>query len=195
MDHPRTAADTLLWVLLGWLLVLYLARIGPLDLDVFLRAGHDVWHGRDPYPDPASPAVYSMNAFLYPYVAVLPFVALSWLPHGLAVAVYLLASAAALVWACRLAGCRGPAAPGLLLVASTTLIGFQMGAVNPFLLLGLVAMWRHRDRPRRVGMVFALVVVAKLFLAPVALWLLVTRRWAALGWSALVTAVLLAAGF
>jgi hypothetical protein len=195
MDHPRTTADTLLWVVLGWLLVLYLARIAPLDLDVFLRAGHDVWRGRDPYPDPDSPAVYSMGAFLYPYVAVLPFVALSWLPHGLAVAVYLLAGAGAVVWACRLAGCRGPAAPGLLLVASTTLIGFQMGAVNPFLLLGLVAMWRYRDRPGRVGMVFALVVVAKLFLAPVALWLLATRRWAALGWSAAVSVALLATGF
>src|SRR5256885_8988991 len=108
MDHPRSAADTLLWVLLGWLLVLYLARIGPLDLDVFLRAGHDVWHGRDPYPDPASPAAYSMNAFLYPYLAVLPVVALSWLPDRLALAPYLLAWAPPVAARRRMDACRGP---------------------------------------------------------------------------------------
>jgi hypothetical protein len=52
------------------------------------------------------------------------------------------------------------------------------------LLLGAAAAWRYRRRVSRVAPVVALLVVAKLFLWPLWLWLVYTRRYAAAAVSA-----------
>jgi alpha-1,2-mannosyltransferase len=51
-----------------------------------------------------------------------------------------------------------------------------IGTIGPFLLLLLAVGWRYRHR-RIAGVPLALAAAAKLFLWPVLVWLVVTRRW------------------
>ena len=79
--------------------------------------------------------------------------------------------------ACRWFGRRDWAAPALLLASATTIIVLQMGTTNPFLVLGIAAAWRFRNsRPLCSGAVLGLIAVAKLFLCPLLVWPLLTRR-------------------
>jgi alpha-1,2-mannosyltransferase len=170
-----------------------IAPIAHFDVDVFLRAGAAVSAGRDPYPPAGSPEVYSGFAFVYPYLAAMPFVPLSRLGHGGA-EVFIALSVLAVFAGCRLAGARGWRAYALVLVASCTITGLQMGTLNAVLFAGLAGLWRWRDRPAVAGALAALLVYSKLFLAPVLLWLALTRRWRAAGMSAAVLVLLFAGG-
>jgi hypothetical protein len=71
----------------------------------------------------------------------------------------------------------------------------QVGTLNAFLLLCCVAAWQVRDRPGRTASALAPAFVSKLFLLPLALWLLVARRWRALAVTAAAAVVLLLGGF
>src|SRR6185503_13186292 len=55
--------------------------------------------------------------------------------------------------------------------------------------------WRYRDRPLVAGTATACAAVLKLFLWPLAIWLLATRRWRAAIFAALVGLVLLLGGW
>ena len=70
-----------------------------------------------------------------------------------------------------------------------------LGAFTAFLLLGTAAAWRYRDRPAAAGTISALTATAKLFLWPLGLWLLVTRRLRAAYVFVLGSVVLLIAGW
>ncbi|WP_052711128.1 glycosyltransferase 87 family protein [Pseudofrankia sp. DC12] len=166
----------------GLVLVIWVAYVRPLahfDIDVFLRAGAAVEAGRDPYPSPGSPAVSSGFAFVYPYLVAIPFVPLAWLPRAGAEGLFIGLSVLAVLAGCRLAGARRWQAYALVLVASCTITGLQMGTLNALLFAGLAALWRLRDRPVAAGLLAALLVYSKLFLAPLPLWLLLTGRWRA----------------
>jgi len=170
--------------LIGLLWVVYLRRVPHLDLDVFLQAGNAVRHGLDPYPPPGAAEVYSGHSFVYPYPVAWLFVPLSLLPGGAAAAVFITGSAAAVVAGCRLLGVRSVAVCGLVLVMSTTIVGLQMGTLNALLFCGMAALWRFRDRPWIAAAVLTALTVSKLFLAPLWLWLLFTRRTRAAGLAA-----------
>jgi hypothetical protein len=158
--------------------VVYIREVVHFDVDVFLRAGAAVGDGDDPYPQPGTPEVYSGFAFVYPYLVAFPFVPLaamgSWADE-----VFIAVSAAAVFAGTWLAGARHPRTFALVLAASCTVTGLQMGTLNALLFLGLVTLWRVRDAPAATAAVAALLVYSKLFLAPVLLFLLLTRRWAA----------------
>jgi hypothetical protein len=58
-----------------------------------------------------------------------------------------------------------------------------MGTLNAFLFLGLCLAWRWRDRAAPVGAVVGVLVTLKLLCWPLALWLLMTRRYRATAWA------------
>ncbi|WP_312624075.1 MULTISPECIES: glycosyltransferase 87 family protein [unclassified Pseudofrankia] len=168
--------------LAGLVAVIWVAYVHPLvhfDIDVFLRAGTAVAAGRDPYPRPGTADVYSGFAFVYPYLVAFPFALLAWLPRGGAAALFIGLSVLAVLAGCRLAGARRFRLYALVLAASCTIIGLQMGTLNAALFAGLAALWRLRDRPVAAGGLAALLVYSKLFLVPLPLWLLLTGRWRA----------------
>ncbi|OAA20022.1 Protein of unknown function (DUF2029) [Frankia sp. EI5c] len=185
------AGPLTLTVIIGLIWVGFVAPIAHFDIDVFLRAGAAVGDGQDPYPPPGTPEVYSGFAFVYPYLMSLPFVPLSALPG--ADTVFIALSVAALFAACRLAR-AGWWTSALVLGASCTITGLQMGTLNALLFLGLVALWRLRDTPVGAGAVAALLVYSKLFLLPVVLWLVLTRRSRAAGYAVAALAALFAVG-
>jgi hypothetical protein len=194
----RRGLPTLAWLTVAALVaaiwVAYVRPLGHFDVDVFLRAGAAVAAGQDPYPAPGTPQVYSGYAFVYPYLTAFPFVPLAWLPRAVGEAVFIALSVLAVLAGCRLAGARGWRPTALVLAASSTIIGLQMGTLNALLFLGLAALWRLRDRPLPAGLIAALLVYSKLFLLPLPLWLLLTRRTRAAAVSVGALAVLFGGG-
>ncbi len=180
---------------LAAIVVVLLPLTPSYDLDVFLRAGSALVHGRNLYPPPDSAAVYSGHSFVYPFVSALPFVPLSVLPHWLARAVFLVICAAAVLAAGMGRSDRDQLPAVLVLCTAFTITGLQLGALSPLLLAGAVFLWRLRDRPAAVGLAAGVVVTSKLFLAPLILWLLFSRRYRAFAWAAACTGSLLALGF
>ena len=77
---PRLRSAALATAPFGVVIVIALVLL-PLspayDLNVFLRAGDAILRGRDFYPRVGSPAVYSGSSFVYPALAVWPFVPLA----------------------------------------------------------------------------------------------------------------------
>jgi hypothetical protein len=183
-------------VIVGLVAVIWVAYVNPLvhfDVDVFLRAGAAVADGRDPYPQPGTPEVYSGFAFVYPYLMALPFVPLARLPHAGA-ETFIALSVLAVLGGAGLAGARRWRTFALVLVASCTITGLQMGTLNALLFAGLAALWRYRDRPAAAGVLAALLVYSKLFLFPLPLWLLLTGRYRATAFSAVALAALFGVG-
>jgi hypothetical protein len=164
------------------------------DLDVFLRAGQNVLRGLPVYPPIGTPSVYSGSAFVYPYVAALPFVPLAELSASAATWLFFVVSGSCVI-AVSAIGCdRGPLRALLVLCCAFTITGLQLGALSPLLFAGTLLLWRMRERPR--AFIFAgPIVAAKLFLAPVLLWLLLARRHRALAWACAGLAASVGLGF
>lgn len=188
---PLTCAAVVMAVIVAVLLPL----TPSYDLDVFLRAGHALLHGSDVYPSPNSAAVYSGHSFVYPFASAWPFVPLAALPHTVARGVFLAFCAVAAL-AAALPRCDRDQWPAVLVLSTAfTISGLQLGALSPLLMAGAVFVWRLRDRPAAGGLLAGAVVTSKLFLVPLLLWLLLSRRYRTFAWAAGFTIVLLALGF
>lgn len=168
--------------------------LGPFDFLTFFHAGRQVLEGESPYPSVGSAVFRSGHGFVYPLFVAWLFAPLALFPQVGAEIVYGCASVVAIVVSCRMLGRRDFAAPALVMVCSTTIIGLQMGTVNAFLLLGLACAWYWRDsHPVLSGAVLGLAAGAKLFLLPVLIWPFLRRRWSA-GGSTLATVLVLLGG-
>jgi hypothetical protein len=167
-------------VLLGGLWLCFGGLLGPFDFLTFFHAGQQVVHGSSPYVAMSSSTFTSGHAFVYPAFVAWMFAPLALIPAHPADVLFTAVSAAAVVVACRWLGRPDGFAPALVLVSSTTIIALQMGTVNPLLLLGIAACWRWRSaHPVVAGLLIGAVAAVKLFLAPLLLWPLLARRYAA----------------
>jgi hypothetical protein len=72
---------------------------------------------------------------------------------------------------------------GLVLLLSPVMLGWQSGNVTPAMALAVALLWRWRDRAVLGGLMFALLVCIKPIAVPLGVWLLATRRYAAVGWA------------
>jgi hypothetical protein len=176
-----------------WLV--FVRSVRPLDLNVFLAAGRAVAHGHSPYPVLGSPHLWSGSAFVYPWVTAwifAPAAAISSHAAALLMTVSSVAAIAAGVWS--LAGFRLiPFA--CVLFSAPTIDGLQMRTLNALLFLGVCLAWRWRDRPAWAGLVIGLLVTLKLLCWPLAVWLLLTRRWRAATFAVGTGTILLGAGW
>jgi hypothetical protein len=134
------------------------------DLHVMWQAGHDVVTGHSPYP------------FVYPPPAAFLMAPFGALPWNVAVVVFALSAVAALVIALRLLGVRDWRCHALALGALPMASSITIGTLSPFIALGAAVAWRYRDRRWVVAAAIVGVVVTKIFLWPLVIWLLATRR-------------------
>jgi Glycosyltransferase family 87 len=135
------------------------------DLHVMWKAGHDVVTGHSPYP------------FVYPAPAAFLMVPFGVLPWKLAVVAFSLFVAGSLFLTLYLLGVRDWRCYGAAL-ASTPVVGsMAVGTLSTFLALCAAVAWRYRDRRWIVAWAIAGAVVTKVFLWPLAVWLLATRRY------------------
>ena len=173
----------------------FVARVNQADFLVFLHAGRAVLHGSSPYPKLGSAAVYSGSAFVYPYWTALAFVPLALLGTHLATLLWVAASMLAYAVVVHLLLGPDALAYGLFILASPMLISLQMGTLTPWLALGVVLAWRQRNRPVAAAVLLALAATAKIFLLPILLFLLASRRYRASVAALVSTAALVGAGF
>lgn len=159
-------------------------------------AGTAILHGHDPYQAGflahqaaimrgggialGETAAHTFSIPVYPAPANLAVVPFSALPFWLAGVLFTILSIGAMIVALRLLDVRDWHCYALALISWPFLFSLDLGAVGPILLLGCAVVWRTRDRLWPPAIALAAIVVAKLFPWPLALWLLITKRFRAL---------------
>jgi hypothetical protein len=162
--------------------------------------GKQILQGQSPY-DPGKPKAALSEGencclqALYPAPTHVLFAPLSWLPFDAAMLVFTALAVASLVGGLWLLGTRSSAAFGLVLLLPPVWAGLKLGNIMPFLILGCALCWRWRDRPFLGGVAVAATAVLKVFLWPLWLWLLFTRRYRAALVAAIAAVMMLAAGW
>lgn len=149
----------------------------------FWPAGDRVLEGVTPYVEPTAPEVARATAFVYPAVGALLFVPFALLPAGLANGLFVALCLALAPAILALLGVRDWRLYGLLFLWQPVLAAWQIANVMLMLALGVALLWRYRDRAIVAGLLLALLVSVKIFVWPLAIWLLGSRRYAALGYA------------
>jgi hypothetical protein len=168
----------------GWLLATVLhRRILAIDFHrQYWIVGDRILHGLRPY-DPSWMHLKAGIGFPYSAFDALVFTPFALIPHRVADVVFAGLAIAALMLTLRVLGVRDWRLYGLVLLWAPVVSAWQTGNLTLLLGLGIAAAWRFRDRPIVVGGLLALLATAKLFLWPLGLWLLATRRYTALAWA------------
>lgn len=146
-------------------------------------AGQRVLDGATPYVDPDAPEVTQAIAFVYPALGALLLAPFSLIPREVADAVFTLLNIAAVPLMLYVLRVRDWRLYGAALLCLPVLSAWLVGNVTLFLALGLALLWRHRDHAVAAGVLAAVLVSFKVFLWPLGLWLLATRRYVAIGWA------------
>lgn len=153
-------------------------------------AGRAILSGQSPY----HPALLDVQAALarigrevgplasprYPATSLVAIVPLSLLPFQLAGILFMVLSVAAVAVALRLLDVRDWRCFAVTLISWPVVFGVWLGNLSPLLLLGAAAAWRWRSQVRKLGLAIASTIAAKLFLWPLAMWLMLTGRLRAL---------------
>jgi Glycosyltransferase family 87 len=166
---------TIVVALFAWGAIGHVARG---DFLIFRHAGNALLHGHSPYVDPTVKLLAANDRFVYPTPAALPFIPFAVVPAKLSMVLFFVLSVAAIVASLWLFDVRDWRCYGVALVGMPVLSSLLIGTIGPFLLLLCAAGWRLRHRSV-AGMPLALAAGAKLFLWPLLVWLLVTRRFRA----------------
>jgi glycosyl transferase family 87 len=163
------------------------------DFGIFRKAALEVVHGRSPYVHPSAAAFSHFDKFVYPPFAAVLFAPFAALPGGPARVLMFILCLAALLGALRLLEVGDWRCYGLAVISAPAINALALGAVTSFLLLGVSLAWRYRANAVVAGVAAAFAALLKLFLWPLGIWLLVTRRWRA-AFVCAVTGVLLLVG-
>src|SRR5690242_11583672 len=148
-------------LLAGYILVRSVPTMA--DFRVFWDGGRAVLAGGGgdfPYPAPAA-------------LALAPF---GLLPYTLAATIFGLLAIAAVPLALYVLGVRDWRCFGMAFLTSATLSVVVAGALSSILALGAALAWRYRRNVKLTALVVAATVLAKIFLWPLLLWLVATRR-------------------
>jgi len=177
----------------GWYVLQSREALG--DFMIFRSAAVAVVHGRSPYVTPTPAALAHFDRFVYPPVAALLFSPFAALPAEVARAAMFAVGLVAIVAALRLLGVEDWRCYGVALVSAPAINSLGLGALTSLLLLGSALAWRRRDSTRVAGAAAAVTAVLKLFLWPLGVWLLATRRWRAVALFVAVALCLLTGGW
>ena len=156
----------------------------------FRPAAEALLSGISPYPPPVAESMAQRDAFVYlPLGAFVftPFVVLPPLAAELVVTALMVLLALAALW---ILGVRDWRCYGIAVSAPAVISAIQTANLTLPLLLALAAIWALRDRAVLPGVVLALTLATKLFLWPVFVWLVATRRYRGAIASAATTVVL-----
>ena len=154
------------------------------------KPNHQVLQGESPYDDPS---LNADPASVYPPSGFLPYLPLAWLVPHTAVVLFQLLLIAAAAGSLVALQVRSPYAWMLWLTSPLVVLPVLGGNITPVVVLGVALMWRWRNRPALAAAALAAAIAIKLFVAPLLVWLLITRRFRAAAMSAVAApAVILA---
>lgn len=147
--------------------------------EAYLPAGREVLDGASPYPAVSEAALAPKTAFVYPPLTaflaapftIFPSLVADLLVSGLAIAsvVLILRVLDVKDWRCYL----------IAFLWVPTYSAIQTANVTLLITLGLALIWRYRSRTAVVSLLAGFVIALKLFLWPILLWLVATRRYRA----------------
>ncbi len=146
------------------------------DFRVFYDASRHYLAGESPYPGHTLAALADKQQFVYPAPMAALLVPLAVLPYSLALGIWLTVSVAAFAVALRLLGVKDWRCVGALFLLLPVQYSVRLGTLMPILTLLLAVLWRYRERRIVAAVVTAVLAVSKLFLFPLLIWLVVTRR-------------------
>jgi alpha-1,2-mannosyltransferase len=170
-------------VVAGFMAVAIHDRFG-FDFRIFWNAAKSVSHGRSPYPNPAAvlhPPPGQPEFFVYPPVLAVVLAPLGVLPYGAAAAVWTAFGVAAVTLALWLLRVNDWRCYTVAFASIPVLSSLRLGSISTLLTLAAAVAWRFRDRWALAGAAVGCAVLAKLFVWPLILWLVFTRRWRATG--------------
>ncbi len=162
------------------------------DFHTFRLAAEDVLHNRSPYPPPVRPRLIHEDQFVYPPLVALVIAPFTLVSFHVAAIIFWALSMISLAASLLLLGVRDWRCYAIVTLWAPVQVGIEYGTLNALLVLGIAIAWRWRDRWIAIALPLALVVTAKLFLAPLILWPVLARRTRAAGGMALLTALALA---
>lgn len=165
------------------------------DFGYFRAAALAVIHGRSPYVTPSAAAYAHFDKFVYPPIAALLFAPFAALPQEVARTAMLFAGLGAIIAALRLFRVEDWRCYGLAVISAPAINALALGALTSFLLFGTALAWRYRESAVVTAVATAFTAVVKLFLWPLGIWLLATRRWRASAICAGAALVLLLGGW
>ncbi len=135
-----------------------------------------ILQGHSPYPDSTAGLLDVGNPAVYPPLFMLLSVPFALLPWGLAILLWMAALELAVVVALRLLGVTDWRCYALALLSPPVVHGVILGNLTLLLIVPVALAWRYRDRPLAVGAAVGFAIAAKLFLWPLVVWLVLTRR-------------------
>lgn len=155
-------------------------------------AGDRVRHGLTPYVHgPWYPSEVPVG-FVYPAPTAVLFAGIAVIPREIGDVLFTALSIAAPLLTLRLLDVRDWRPYAVVLLWAPTIFGFQTANLSLLFTAGVAAMWRYRDNAPVTGVIFGVIVAMKLFLAPVGLFYLATRRFAGLAYAIATTVCLTA---
>ena len=137
--------------------------------------------GRSPYPAPILSKVDIGNPALYPPLLMFLIAPLTVLPWTVGVIIWTVLLAAAISGSLYALDVRDPRCHLLALISAPVVGALIWGNVTPLLVLLVALSWRWREHWVRTGILVGLAIASKLFLWPLLIWLLGTRRYRAFG--------------
>jgi hypothetical protein len=146
------------------------------DFRIFWNAGHRLLDGERLYPSHAALDLETRAYFVYPPFVAFVFVPFALLPFAVAGVVYSIALVIATWATLRILNVTDWRCYAVLLFWMPVLQAIELGTIAPFLALALAVAWQYRERVVVLAFAFAVAVAAKLFLWPLILWLVATRR-------------------
>jgi alpha-1,2-mannosyltransferase len=165
------------------------------DYGIFRAAASAVLHGRSPFVAPNAHALAGFDKFVYPPATALFFSPLTVLPLEAARLLMLGACIVCVLGGLRLLDVRDWRCYGVAVMSAPVVNSLALGALTSFLFVGVALTWRYRDRPIVTGWAAGLTAALKIFLWPLGVWLLVTRRVRAALIFAVASVVVLLAGW
>jgi hypothetical protein len=146
-------------------------------------AAHDILRGATPYIDPTSPQLATGAPFVYPAAAGVLLAPFGLLPQASAGWIFALLCIGSVLGTLAVLGIRDWRVYGAVLLWPAVITGWEWANLSVPLALGVALCWRYRERPVVAGLLLALVVSVKVYVWPLALWMLATRRLKAVGWA------------
>jgi hypothetical protein len=136
------------------------------------------------YPAPTVDNIVLGNPAVYPPVFILVSVPLALLPVALASWLWFCVLGVCVLAALRILGVRDWRCYVIALTSPVVVHGLFYGNLTIVMVLFVALGWRYRDRAAVAGLALGAAVAAKLFVWPLVVWLLLTRRFRAAAWAA-----------
>jgi hypothetical protein len=142
----------------------------------YLRAAEHVVNGESPYPPLDDRILGSGTAYVYPPQLAVVLAPLSLLPQDLVVILAFAGALAALLATPAVLGVRDLRCYAAMLLWAPVFTALETTNITPYLVLAVACMWRYRATVWPLAATLGLAVATKLFLWPLVVWALVTKR-------------------